>query len=135
MSHRALGRQWEDIDPTKPVEQLAMFMPTSEVVNEVHKIDSSKPHWSPADQWSKPGEQGFSLKDIKLAETRSSHRVVADLVKQDQDKPLAIYSPGPGEPKTLADGHHRLAVHENLGHQWIPVTHRDKRVWGSSYES
>lgn len=130
------------------VEHLRMFMPVSEIIDTVHKVDS--PHapsggsdvWSPKDQWSKPADSGYSLKDVKLAAAKS--RVVGTFAPEGgrqpgkalmpevaggRSKPLGIYS-RPGKDMTLADGHHRLALHEHLGHQFAAVEYRNKPQWG-----
>lgn len=136
-------------------EQLRMFMPVDEIINTVHKGDSAhapgggKAPWSPKDQWAKPGKQHFSLKDIKLGaaknrgvgydqegprDGRTGHplgeeRKLHTEVAAGRSKPLGIYS-RPGREPVLADGHHRLAMHEHLGHQFAAVEHRNRPVWG-----
>lgn len=119
-------------------EQLRMFMPVSEIIDTVHKVDSAHPEWTPHDQWNKPGAQHFSLKDVKLGAAKTKRimgdklgdpKSLKDEVAGGRSKPLGIYS-RPGRQPTLADGHHRLALHEHLGHQFAAVEYRNKPQWG-----
>ena len=111
--------------------QLPMFMRTRDVIDNVHKIDSHHhPEWgqrerrTPREQWEAPdAEYDESLREMK----QSGHSRM--IVSKDQALPVTIYNYG-GRVPTLADGHHRLAAHEALGHTWIPVKHRDTPVWG-----
>lgn len=121
-------------------QQLDMIRPLRQVIDETHKIDSSHhpdalgDTWTPKDQWERPGPSGFSLRDVKKAEAGTGmlgNRLI-DAVARDKVGPVTLYKDPYTWQDTVADGHHRLASHEALGHAEIPVQHRQKRSWGSS---
>lgn len=131
MSISNLGRQFE---------QLAMFMPVKDIIDNVHKIDSPyHPEWggswSPREQWERRPQkvwgEGISLREEKASEVKDD---LIEHVRRGTSKPLAIHHDDRRGIKTLVDGHHHLATYEELGHQEVPVTHRsgDVQVWGSS---
>lgn len=128
-------------------EQLPMFMPIKDIIDNVHKVDSvyspidpfrhqprHSPVWSPRDQWEKRQAIGVSLREDKLNDLRREpgRNELADAVRRGESRPLSIFHDDKHGLKTLADGHHRLALHQEAGHQEIAVEHRDEPVWGSS---
>lgn len=114
--------------------QLPMFMQTSRVIEEVHKIDHPRVDYamtyggripvSPGDQWRKPGPQGDILRD-EVSGREDLHRTI----QEGKVEPIAIHR-DPLLGDLLADGHHRLRAHEALGVTEIPVVHRQRPRWG-----
>lgn len=120
--------------------QLPMFMQTSEIIDNVHKVDSQSYNKSPRSQWD----------DIRYDKLADSNRYNYSDMPTSTTPPLHIEHVGAGrgyfeqndEPQQeLWDGHHRLALAEDRGTQWLPVIHHDsdnldtherhlKRYWG-----
>lgn len=127
-------------------QQLDMVRPLRRIIDEVHKIDS--PHhpdkggeiWSPRDQWERdPEDEDGSepLKERKLDQAvysggNTGSKDFVGAVERGETPPLPIYKDPFTGRETLADGHHRLAVHEDLGHEEIAISHRKERFWGES---
>lgn len=111
------GQPW-DTDPPETGHQLRALMPTEEVIDTVHKIDSDIFD----DGWSTPEEQWRDIRPEKVG-VRSLDQAVAS---RDPLPPLRVQHPSPGrfsqehEPE-LWDGHHRLAAYEKAGHTEVPV--------------
>lgn len=114
-------------------EQLAMFMSPQEIVDTVHKVDSSRPNASPAEQWD-------DIKDDKADEAWNmgyAHLPAATT------PPLHIEHVGRGrgihhgneEPqKELWDGHHRLAIAQDKMQDWLPVIHHDSDRYSTEFQ-
>jgi hypothetical protein len=97
-----------------------MFMPTSEIVNDVAKGDAPAfaDEWSPKEQWERPVFYGgeTNLRDYKLEDNPEGYR---GMIRRGESPPLQITHGLSG--RHLGDGHHRLANMEALGHTEVPV--------------
>lgn len=94
--------------------QLQMFMPTSEVVEGVHKVDARRFHnelsAKPKDEWD----------DIRAL--KRDRRIGAMIHRREPIAPLHInYGPNDEFEPELWDGHHRLRELEKAKHTEVPI--------------
>jgi hypothetical protein len=87
-----------------------MLMPTREVIDTVHKIDSPL-----MDAGAPPREQWEDIRDEK-----SSRSVALGIKQREPLPPIRIQQHDEYEPE-LWDGHHRLRELEDAGHTEVPV--------------
>lgn len=97
--------------------QLRMFMPTQEVIDTVHKIDSpvfdDDPRSAPAKQWAaiRPEKTNHAL----TGAIQRGRPIPPIRVQHQQDHHGFEFEP------ELWDGHHRLAAYQDAGHTEVPV--------------
>jgi hypothetical protein len=103
----AWERPWDFQDPP---HQARMLMPTREVIDTVHKIDSPL-----MDAGAPPREQWEDIRDEK-----SSRSVALGIKQREPLPPIRIQQHDEYEPE-LWDGHHRLRELEDAGHTEVPV--------------